>query len=166
MPVNPQHSTDVREGAYMHWAYENERNLTETSRKLDIPLRTLAYWKRVDEWDKKYKEDNLGVAGLAFEAAIEDLQVGMNAVAHQIIRDSTNETLDHNERIASQRLFLSLFNPEQSGPSVLTLIDARQQSLNALQDTVLPNPRIAATRVLEANISDALAQQTKTKSKR
>jgi hypothetical protein len=94
-----------------------------------------------------------------------ELQIGMNAVAHQIIRDATNESLLHAERIASQRLFLGLFNPETTGPSVLTLIDARHQQLNTLDSELRQLPHIQATRVLEANISEAMAQQTKSRSK-
>lgn len=153
------------EEAYMTWAYKLSHNLTHTAEETGIPLRTLAYHKRNAKWDERYAAETAEIAGLAFEYGLNELRLGISAAALQLVKDSSDNTLEHAQRLASQRLLFSMMiggaGPEHAGPTHVSLIDARQVQLPPNND----HPSLVSSRAIEANISRAIDAQSRSRRK-
>jgi hypothetical protein len=163
-----QWTQEQREDAYMRWAYEYNKNLTETARQLDIPLRTVQYWKSKDHWDSRYAAETAEIAGFAFTYGLDELRLGVSAAALQLVKDASNPALQHSERLASQRLLFSMMvsniGSENAGPTHISLIDAR----SIHNPPSLPNsndPDLISSRAIEANITKANELQSRNRRK-
>ena len=154
---------EVYEDAYMRWAYELNKNLTETSKATGIPLRTLQYHKRNDRWDERYEAETAEVAGLAFTYGMNELRLGVSAAALQLVKDASNPALQHSERLQSQKLLFAIVanthTEDMKAPSHISLIDARQVHLNASDREAGEIARLG----MQANVNEAIMAQTKRK---
>lgn len=162
----PQLWTDEQlEEAYMTWAYKLSHNLTHTAEETGIPLRTLAYHKKEKRWDERYAGETAEIAGLAFEYGLNELRLGISAAALQLVSDASNKSLEHSQRLASQRLLFSMMisgtGSDHTGPTHVSLIDARHVSLPPNTDS----PSLVSSRAIEANISRAIDAQSRSRRK-
>jgi hypothetical protein len=154
------------EDAYMRWAYECEKNLTDTAELTGIPLRTLQYHKAKDNWDERYSAETSEIAGLAFTYGLNELRLGISAAALALVRDASSSTLQHSERLASQKLLFSLMlsSPTSESPATshLSLIDARSIHLPPNSS----DANVISARAIEANLAVANEAQSKRRTSR
>lgn len=153
-----EYTTDDYERWYTEWAYNHERNLTDTSESLGIPLRTLRYRKSKEGWDQRYMTEQAEVAGSAVAAAAFELKLRASTVALHLVKDATSDALEPKDRRESQRLFFQLvgaIDTEDRKPSQhLTLVDARSIVANALDGE---DAASLASKAIAANVANANA---------